>query len=544
MTLLELMAIPTISGLKLISGNLGAHKNISSVTIVDTPDGFAWLTGGEIVITTGYALKGNDDALCDFIKILANKGATGLVIKVNRYIVTIPKSAMAIADKLNFPLVTCPEEYAFSEIINPVIASIVDSQSQRLRQSAKIHKKFLELAINNNSIPEILSALSSLVKRDTAFIDTYFNECYFSDATSKMAVEIKKNGDFRELNPQIFLNYDTYNVSNKNKEFGYIISERMDAVPISEENFEESLLLTAYEYASIVLILRMQMRISNHLVDEKYKNSFLEDLLLHNIKTESEIHNRGQLYNWDFTKGGQVLLFDINNIKKYYISDLDPKTNAKLEEYIHNIFEVTIGAMHAFFPTEKHYRLSDIIAFIISTPLEERCGMQAKFEESFNKIQQQIVGEIPFTLTLGIGEYYSNIMDIHKSYKEAKTSIEIGYQLQKFDCILLYKNMEVYKLLGEVSGSKEGDEFCAKYIKPLVDYDKVHHSELCKTLQAITKCGWNLKQAAAELYIHYNSAKYRFQKICDVLELDLREHDLQLVVEIAMKIYFINNLKL
>ena len=35
MTVEELLQLPTIKGLKLISGNLGVHREISTVTVVD-----------------------------------------------------------------------------------------------------------------------------------------------------------------------------------------------------------------------------------------------------------------------------------------------------------------------------------------------------------------------------------------------------------------------------------------------------------------------------------------------------------------------------
>lgn len=54
MTVEELLQLPTIKGLKLISGNLGVHRDFSTVTVVDTPDGFQWLKGNEVVITTTY----------------------------------------------------------------------------------------------------------------------------------------------------------------------------------------------------------------------------------------------------------------------------------------------------------------------------------------------------------------------------------------------------------------------------------------------------------------------------------------------------------
>ena len=63
MTVEELLQLPTIKGLKLISGNLGVHREISTVTVVDTPDGFQWLKGNEVVITTTYALEKTPNSL-------------------------------------------------------------------------------------------------------------------------------------------------------------------------------------------------------------------------------------------------------------------------------------------------------------------------------------------------------------------------------------------------------------------------------------------------------------------------------------------------
>lgn len=544
MTLFELMNIPTLSGLKVIAGNLGIHRDISSVTIVDTPDGFQWLKGNELVITTGYGLKDTKDSLTKFIENLSHKNASALVIKINRYITDIPESALAMANKLNFTLLTCPEEYAFSEIINPVLTNIINKQSIYLNITAKIHNEFLQLAINNSSIPKILSVLSSFIEKDTVFIDTYFNKCYFSDSHSVVAKDLSHIENYKDMKSYDLKKYNLYPVANKHEQFGHILTLRNDSFSKNEDMFKGNISQTAYEYASIVLILRMQMRISNYMVDEKYRNSFLEDLLLNNIKTESEIHSRSMLYDWDFTDGGQVILFDINKIKKYYIQGLDSKTDENLKRYTQIIFSSAIKSMKKLYPRSKHYILSDLIAFVLSVKDDEKVNISKNIEDVFQSIRTEIAHTTPFTITIGIGEYYNNIIDIHKSYKEAKTAIEIGYLLEKFDCILYYKKMEIYHLLKIVSESRESDFYCNKYIIPIVNYDKIHHSNLLITLQEIINCGWNLKLASEKLYIHYNSSKYRFQKICNILNVDLREHDIQLMVEIALKLYFINNIRL
>ena len=93
MTVEELLELPTIKGLKLISGNLGVHREISTVTVVDTPDGFQWLRGNEVVITTTYALEKTPNAFLDFISKLLSRNISALIVKSDRYIKVIPENA-------------------------------------------------------------------------------------------------------------------------------------------------------------------------------------------------------------------------------------------------------------------------------------------------------------------------------------------------------------------------------------------------------------------------------------------------------------------
>jgi len=139
--------------------------------------------------------------------------------------------------------------------------------------------------------------------------------------------------------------YDYYTVANKNEQFGFLLFEKGCLQMQENGNMQ-----TALEYASIVLILHIQVQIANQQMAEKYKASFLEDLLTNNVKTDVEIHNRARLYGWDFTNGGLAAVVDINNIKKYFTDHLDSNTNRMLEEATEIIFRHSIQEMHQMFP--------------------------------------------------------------------------------------------------------------------------------------------------------------------------------------------------
>ena len=68
--------------LSLISGASGINHEISTVTVVDTPDGAQWLTGKELVITTAFMLKDDESALLEFLNLLK----TGFIMSVKEYL--------------------------------------------------------------------------------------------------------------------------------------------------------------------------------------------------------------------------------------------------------------------------------------------------------------------------------------------------------------------------------------------------------------------------------------------------------------------------
>lgn len=535
MTVEELLQLPTIKGLKLISGNLGIHREISTVTVVDTPDGFQWLKGNEVVITTTYALEKTPNAFLDFISKLLSRNISALIVKSDRYIKVIPENAKKLCDEKALPLIYCPAIYAFSDIINPTLSGIISKQAEQLKESSKIHESFLELAINDRSIHQILQTLSTLIQEPTAYVDTVFHKVYFSENVSEDSLYLKG------LSYEIILNeyrekYQCIDVVNKEQKFGYImlLSDRSDRTyPDTDSNIYK----TAIEYASIVIILRMQIRISNRMIEEKYYSSFVGDLMLNNVKTREEINTRAHLYGWDLDGGGFVAIIDINNIKKYYLRDLDTGTNEKLQKYTDRIFDTSIKCIKQAFPSTIYYSQSDFIAFLITGKLP--VSARKTLADTFSQIQHSLLNAVPFTISMGVGMYVDDIINIHNSYQQAKQVIQTVYQIQQFNRLFFYDQIGIYRLLFSISSNNEAIEFCDKYVKPLQQYDDQHHANLIETLQSIINCGWNLKLASEKLFLHYNSVKYRFQKICDLLEIDLRDNSRHTEIELALKIYLI-----
>lgn len=527
------------SEFSLLAGLSGVGNAISTVTVIDTPDGAKWLSGGEFVITTAYMLKDDEEALLRFIRTLKARKASALGIKQGRYIENIPDSALALSDDLGLPLLLIPQKFPYADIINPILSELVNQQTNRLIQANLIHTKFTELAVSDASIPDILSAFMSIVGVPTAFFDFETAQIWYSDSESNLAQYLKTERilSHRDIDRA---RYDLHLIANQNRRFGVLVFEKGVLEREMEEDGGTALIRErdpgfkiALENAATNIILREQTIISNRQVAERYKGLLIQDILIHNIKSETEIHNRAEIFGWDFHDGGIVLEVDINNIKQRFKRNFSNNTSKMLEEMSTEIFDISIREILRFYPNAHYVKLSDIIIFVLSIRPKERKQMEKHITEAFSRIQKSIEN-IPFTISFGIGRYYENIEQIYLSYQEAREVIRLSYMFSWFNRILYYEKMDLFRIFLPILDNQEALEACRNCLQPLLDYDRKNKKNMLETLQVVSECDWNLKLAAERMFLHPNSVKYRMEQIGKLIHRNCREHSDRLLIEIAI----------
>lgn len=527
------------SEFSLLAGLSGAGNAISTVTVIDTPDGAKWLSGGEFVITTAYMLKDDEEALLRFIRTLKARKASALGIKQGRYIENIPDSALALSDDLGLPLLLIPQKFPYADIINPILSELVNQQTNRLIQANLIHTKFTELAVSDASIPDILSAFMSIVGVPTAFFDFETAQIWYSDSESNLAQHLKTERILSHRDIDL-ARYDLHLIANQNRRFGVLVFEKGVLEREMEEDGGTALIRErdpgfkiALENAATNIILREQTIISNRQVAERYKGLLIQDILIHNIKSETEIHNRAEIFGWDFHDGGIVLEVDINNIKQRFKRNFSNNTSKMLEEMSTEIFDISIREILRFYPNAHYVKLSDIIIFVLSIRPKERKQMEKQIAEAFSRIQKSIEN-IPFTISFGIGRYYENIEQIYLSYQEAREVIRLSYMFSWFNRILYYEKMDLFRIFLPILDNQEALEACRNCLQPLLDYDRKNGKNMLETLQVVSECDWNLKLAAERMFLHPNSVKYRMEQIGKLIHRNCREHSDRLLIEIAI----------
>ncbi|MET8311101.1 PucR family transcriptional regulator ligand-binding domain-containing protein [Micromonospora sp. NPDC005173] len=148
---------------RVVAGDAGLDRPVRWVHVAEVPDIATLLGGGELVLTTGIGLPGDDAGLRAFIGDLADVGVSGLVVELGRrYVSGVPRVMAAAAERRGLPLVELRRATPFVRITEAVHALIVDAQLTELRATEEIHQRFTDLSVEGADATEVIRQAAEL----------------------------------------------------------------------------------------------------------------------------------------------------------------------------------------------------------------------------------------------------------------------------------------------------------------------------------------------------------------------------------------------
>lgn len=524
-TVRKVLEMTTFKDFVILAGKNGIDHVVTSVSVMDAPDIHKWLKGGEILITTGYIMKDDTSKFLNLIKNINEAKAAVLFVKMKRFIDKLPEDVLDLANSLEFPIVSMPINYAFTDVINPVLSVIVNEQARKLQFSENIHKSFTYLVLKGSTSKEIIDTLGNVINCNVAYLDTYYNKKDIFSREEDFRKDIV-NSSFTDL----ILRYKNYLVRIDGKNYGYIIYLQEKTNSEVDEYTE-----MAIEHAATVLKLDIQKRISYMEIENRHKNQFVHELITNKIKNYDELKNRAMFYDLKFENGIIVVSISIDDLEKNIYSQKNQYVKL-LENTRERIFEICKLEISRDFNNSIFANLGNDIIILLEPEKEEINRFYNQITKVCDEIRKNIKKKYNITTTIGVGELKRFIMDAYISYNEAKHAVKLSRILYKKDKTMFYKDLGVYKLLDAIYDTKEAKQFCESSIGKLRDHDKEFKSDLVKTLISIKECDWNLKDAAEKMYIHYNTMKYRYKKIEEILNIDLSNSEERFIISITIKL--------
>jgi len=157
--------------LELAVGGEYAANPVRWVHISEHEDPTPWLSGGELLLTTGYNL-GTAAKQRRYVELLAGKGLAGLGFGIGFDHKRIPKAMLESAEANRLPLFEVPYEMPFIAITESAAATLVNEQFDALERGAQVHERLERLVIEGGGLEEILAATGAAITGWVSVVDS------------------------------------------------------------------------------------------------------------------------------------------------------------------------------------------------------------------------------------------------------------------------------------------------------------------------------------------------------------------------------------
>ena len=496
-----LLKMPTLKPLDVVAGQDGLNREISVISVMDAPDSYKWLKGGEFILTSAY-LSGGDSKFLELDLInLIEANSSSLGIKKDRYLKEIPPNIVLLANKYQFPVIEIPYHFRWSDII------------------AVYYELLHSITENTYAIvePEQIEQIYSAGRKSAVQLMDRLTEIY------KMPMAVVLN--------------DKKIQADNNLPGAKLICGALENTILFPENMSDEVLSVGKYFMSVYFIPFYRQGYMEYLAIMSQNKGFFKEI----HKLFRVLANLGEHENIKVNDNAQIY-------RKFMLNIISGKTTPEEIIYFENyrgaekkiytgiliIHSTEVTAVyHKILDTLKNPRLikkGSTSSYIVNDESKHEAVVMLEFhakdnnDDSQNEWQRIFFEDMEYCMyelhkgSISVGRFYLRLEDALSSYSEAKEAYAIGKIVWDERYCYLYSILSVYSALNNTNREK----IDISYIEILEHNENGFSFDGLSTLEAYIECD-SQKKTAEKLFIHENTLRYRMQKIGDFLHLDLND---------------------
>src|SRR6476659_2721295 len=252
------------------------------VHVGDIADWSALLQGGELVLTTGAALRKSP---ARYLRGLADAGALGVVVELGSAR-SLPKAAATLADALDLALVELHREIKFVEVTEEVHRRIVAEQFEEVAFDRRVHETFTDLSMKRVSAIGIVEATARMLDEPVVLEDLAHQAVAIApgpDTTAALLDDWERRSR-RASAAQGAEGWATTAVGPRGEEWGRLIVPRVPA-----DTARAKMVL---ERAAAALALNRMIERDRSGLHQQAQSGLIDDVLRNRASDEREISAR------------------------------------------------------------------------------------------------------------------------------------------------------------------------------------------------------------------------------------------------------------
>ncbi|PSK97702.1 purine catabolism regulator [Murinocardiopsis flavida] len=136
-------------GLRAAAGRAGLDREVHWAHAIELDDPAPWLTGGELVLTTGLRLPADPEPRREYIARLDGGGAAALGFGVGLSHPAIPADLLDAAEERGLPVLEVPLATPFAAVTRAVADRLADERMREIQQTVRHQERMARAAIES-----------------------------------------------------------------------------------------------------------------------------------------------------------------------------------------------------------------------------------------------------------------------------------------------------------------------------------------------------------------------------------------------------------
>jgi PucR family transcriptional regulator, purine catabolism regulatory protein len=484
-------------GLELAVGGDGADAPVRWVHISELPDPTPWLSGGELLLTTGIQLD-SDMRQREFVRLLAGRHLSGLGFGTGFNHEELPPALVEEANAVGFPVFEVPYELPFIALTEKAFTRLVNEQYEVLQRGIAIHKRLERLVLEESGLDEVVRALAAAIggavcvlsARGEPIATKTFRRQIPAAAMAAISEEVRRrSGEFAPDHPEMAGRTLVLPISIRGKGApqAWLVAAR-DAGGLGD--FERLILQQAVTVVALELMRQRAMRDT----ERRLAGDVLAEAL-----TGRPSANELAVRMRPFGVGAQaaVLVF----------AGPDGAPPAQAEGDLDRFLaDAGVGALVAV-------RERLLCAVVDASDDTDPVALATRAREALIPEHGALRAAASRPAPVG---------SLRRTFHEARCALEAaGLANGAAPAVASYRDLGAFQLLLSLQDDDALRLYCDSVLGPLEDGSGEYGDELLRSLEAFIEQNGQWEKAARELYCHRHTLRYRIRRVEELTGRDL-----------------------
>jgi purine catabolism regulator len=486
-TVRDLMGDPGMP-LRLLAGQARATQQVRWVHASELEDPTPWLKGGEVILTTGMGVGATPAKQRAYVKRLADAGVVGLGFGLGFTHEKTPKALVTAAETAGVPLFEVPYPVPFIAITEAIFTRVLAEQYDTLQRAVDAEHVLTRAVMEGQGMEGIAASLAGVIKGWALLLDLHGIPL----ASTGRAASQRADAVWQELRDS---RPDATSFSVTLVDRGHHIwvqpvgaqgrVEAFLAVGKPEQPSQldrivagHALSLFAIEIAKSRAVAEAQRRLQGDFFDELARGEV--------VSADVE---RG-LARFGFERDASVVVIAVEGGEPEALARLITDDRSRTGGGF--LVSAHADGVHVLLPADPPVDLSAMLEAAGArwgTELRAGSGSAVAFDE------------------------------VARSLREARYALQVcrleGWTQAGFE------DLGTYRLLLSMTDPDALRAFADSMLAPLDAYDLEHSGDLLASLEAFLEHNARWETAAAHLYVHRHTLRYRMRKVEELSGRDL-----------------------